>query len=131
MRHAFLATIAASSLLLFTVSAVAQDRDRDDRRDDSRHGRMFDRVRDDVSRVQDSTPYFSGDQFRLVRVKEELNELQARYDEHGYDSGKMDDVIHALERVVADNHLAGHERDMLNDDLNRLRDFRDHHEGYR
>jgi hypothetical protein len=131
MRHPFLATIAASGLILFAVGAVAQDRDDDRRRDESRHAHMFQQVRDDVSKVQDATPYFSSDQFRLVRVKEELGELQAKYDDHGYDGEALDDVIHALERVVADNHLAGRERDMLNDDVNRLRDFREHHEGYR
>jgi hypothetical protein len=133
MKHSFLATIAASGLLLFAVSAVAQDRDRDDdrRRDESRHARMFQQVRDDVSKVQEETPYFSSDQFRLVRVKEELGELQDKYDRHGYDGEALDDVIHALDRVVSDNHLAGRERDMLNDDLNRLKEFREHHEGYR
>ena len=91
---------------------------------------MFDHVRDDVSRVQDATPYFSSDQFRLARVKEELNELQRKYDRHGYDREAMQDVIRSVERVVSDNHLSGRDRDMLNEDLDHLRRFRDHHEGY-
>ena len=139
MRHILLKSLAGSSLLLFALTAggQAQDRDRDD---DYRHadrdegwwrGRLFERVRDDVNHVQAVTPYFGGDQFRLVKVKHELDELQGKYADHGYDSGAMDDVIGALQRVVSDNHLASRDRDMLSDDVNRLRDFRDHHEGYR
>jgi hypothetical protein len=33
--------------------------------------------------------------------------------------------------VVADNRLSGRDRDMLNDDLGHLRDFQEHHDGYR
>lgn len=139
MKHVFLKSLAGSSLLLFALTATAQDRDRD-RDDRYEHqgrdegwwrGRLFERVRADIDHIQEVTPYFSGDQFRLVRVKEELSELQSKYAARGYDSRDMDDVVTALERVVSDNHMSGRERDMLADDLNRLRDFRDHHEGYR
>lgn len=137
MKHVFLTSIASCGLLLFGITATAQDRDRDDRyhhgdRDEGYwRGHMFQRVRDDINHIQDVTPYFSSDQFRLNRVKEELNELQNKYESRGYDPGAMDDVISALARVVSDNHLSGRDRDMLNDDLNRLREFREHHEGYR
>jgi hypothetical protein len=32
---------------------------------------------------------------------------------------------------VADNRLSSRDRDMLNDDLNRMRDYREHHEDWR
>jgi len=138
MRRALLIGIAGSSLLMLTVTAGAQDRDRDEGRyhEGARdaswwHGRLFDRVREDLDHVQASTPRFSGDQYRLVKVKHELTELQGKYNDHGYDPGAMDDVIGSLQRVVSDNTLSGRDRDMLNDDLNHLREFRDHHEGYR
>jgi hypothetical protein len=67
----------------------------------------------------------------LVKVKEELGELQRRYEDRGYDSAKMDDVVAALQHVVADNRLSGRDRDMLTDDLTHLRDFQEHHDGYR
>lgn len=141
MKHVFLKSVATSSLLLFALTGSAQDRDRDRDRDDRYEhqgrdegywrGRLFERVRADIDHIQEVTPYFSGDQFRLVRVKDELNNLQSKYEARGYDPDKMDDVISALQRVVSDNHMSGRERDMLNDDLNHLREFRDHHEGYR
>jgi len=64
-------------------------------------------------------------------VKQELNELQAKMAENRYDQPELDSVISAMQRVVSDNHLSGRDREMLNDDLNRLRNFREHHDGYR
>ena len=138
MKHLLTVVLVGAGLLLSgTVSAQDRDRDRDDRyrhgdRDEGYwRGHMFQRVRDDIEHVQSVTPYFSGDQFRLTRVKEELNELQGKYESRGYAPEEMDDVINALQRVVRDNHLSERDRDMLNDDMNHLREFREHHEGYR
>lgn len=139
MKHVLLKGLVSSSLLLFGVTAGAQDRDRD-RDDRYEHqardegwwrGRLFERVRADLDHVQAVTPEFSADQYRLVKVKEELNELQRKYEARGYDSSEMEDVVAAMQRVVSDNHLSGRERDMLSDDLSRLRAFQEHHDGYR
>jgi hypothetical protein len=137
MKHLLVKSLIGSSLLLFGATAFAQDRDRDDRyhrgeRDEGFwRGRLFERVRADLEHIQSVTPVFSGDEYRLVRVREELGELQRKYEDHGYDSAKMEDVVAAMQRVVNDNHLAGRDRDMLSDDLSRLREFQEHHEGYR
>ena len=45
-----------------------------------------------------------------------------------YDQPELDDVIAGLGRVVADNRLSVRDRDILNEDLNRVRDYREHHE---
>ncbi len=137
MKHVLLKSLASSTLLLFAVTAGAQDRDRDDRyehqsRDEGWwRGRLFERVREDLDHVQAVTREFSPDQYRLVKVKAELNELQRKYEARGYDSQEMDDVVAALQHVVTDNHLSSRDRDMLSDDLTRLRAFQDHHDGYR
>ncbi len=145
MRNLFLKSIMTSGLLLLGTAAYSQDRDRDrgDRdRDEERYhrddrgaqwwqGRMFERVRADLDHIQAVTIPFSGDQYRLNKVKQELNELQAKMAENRYDQGPLEDVISAMQRVVSDNHLSGRDREMLNDDLNRLRSFREHHDGYR
>ena len=131
-----------SGLLLLGLTAYSQDRDRDRDRDEDRYhrvqrgedwwrGRMFERVRQDLDHVQSVTFPFSPDQYRLNRVKQELNELQAKLAENRYDQPELDDVISAMQRVVSDNHLSGRDRDLLNDDLSRLRAFREHHDGYR
>ena len=44
-----------------------------------------------------------------------------------YDERDLDDVIGVLARVVSDNRMAPRDRDILTDDLSRLRDYREHH----
>ena len=142
MRRLLLRSIMSSGLLLLGLTAYSQDRDRDRDRDEDRYhrvqrgedwwrGRMFERIREDLDHVQSVTFPFSADQYRLNRVKQELNELQAKLAENRYDQPELDDVISAMQRVVSDNHLSGRDRDLLNDDLSRLRAFREHHDGYR
>ena len=93
-------------------------------------GQLFQRVRLDVEYVQSVTFPGGGDQFRLARTLEELDELQGKLAAGSYDEEELDDVTAALQSVVRDNRLAGRDRDLLTDDLYRLRDFRSRHEEY-
>jgi len=91
--------------------------------------RLFERVRLDLDHVQ--TAAFAGaDEYRIVRTKEQVGELQGKLAEGRYDQPELDEVIAGLERVVADNRLTARDYDMLNDDLNRVRDYRAHHEDW-
>ena len=140
MKHHLLKSFAGIGLLLAAM-ANAQDRERVVivekeyhqviRGDNWWHGHLFQRVREDLDHVQAVTEPFSADEYRLNKVKQELNELQSKYEAKGYDQPEIDDVIDALQRVAKDNHLTSSDRDMLQDDLNRLRAFREHHDGYR
>jgi hypothetical protein len=144
MKLAFLRGIAGAGLLLFAVSAgMAQDRDHDRDRDQGWYqerdtfyrghewrAHMFQRVREDLDRVQATTFPGGGDEFRIARTKEELNELQNKLAAGRYDQPELDQVIGAMHRVVASNRLSARDRDVLNDDLNRLRDYREHHENW-
>jgi len=136
MRSFLRTGLALGGLALFCagVSAVAQDRGDDwyHNRDEFYHGehwraRMFERVRDDVDHVQSTTFPASRDEFRLVRVKEELGDLQNKLASGQYDERELDEVVHSLRRVVDSNRLSGRDRDMLNEDLGHLREYRDHH----
>jgi hypothetical protein len=139
MKHLLLRTVAGTGLMLFGLTASMQaqrprdddsyHRDRDDYfRGDQWRARMFDRVRDDLNHVQ--TTWFSGggDQYRLDRAKQELNELQTAMAEHRYNERALDDVVAAMQRVVSDNRLSDRDRSILNDDLVRLRQFRERHD---
>jgi hypothetical protein len=140
MKHLLLRTIAGTGLMLFGVTAMQAQRPRDDDsyhrgRDDYFRGdqwraRMFERIRDDLNHVQ--TTWFSsgGDEYRIARAKQELNELQGAVADHRYDERAVDDVISAIQRVVSDNRLSSRDREILNDDLNRLRDFRARHDDW-
>lgn len=136
--------VALGGFLAFAGVISAQDRDRDNRdydwyhqdrddryRDADRwHTRLFWQVREDLEHVQAATFPFGRDQYRLQRTKQELNELQDKLARGVYDEREVDEVVNALQRVVADNRLRPRDRDLLNDDLHRIREYREHHEGW-
>ncbi len=92
------------------------------------HRNLFQRVREDVEHIQHSTFPFTGDQSRLSRTIFELNELQSKWAQGRYDEHELGDVMDALSSVLQSNRLSGRDRDVLADDLNRMREFREHHE---
>jgi hypothetical protein len=92
--------------------------------------RIFERVRQDVDYVQSETFPRGGDQFRLGRTLQELDELQGKLAAGRYDERELDEVIQALDRVVRDNRMSARNRQVLADDLDRLRDFRARHDRY-
>jgi hypothetical protein len=109
--------------------AYSQERDRFFQGEGWRRN-LFQRVREDVEHVEHSTIPFTGDRARLGRTVTELNELQGELSEGRYDERALGDVMTALRAVVEENRLSGRDRDVLSDDLNRLRDFHEHHEDY-
>ena len=141
MRHILLKLSAGACLLVFGASVgMAQDRDRDSSWYQSRNSffheqhwkaHLFQRVREDLDRVQSSTFPGGGDEYRIVRTKQELGDLQAKLAENRYDQPQLDDVIAGMQRVIDSNKLAPRDRDMLSDDLSRMRDYREHHADWR
>jgi len=125
---------AAAAFVILAGAALAQSSDwyknREDRyRDEHWRGRIFSEIREDLDHVH--TSVFAGhDEYRIVRTKEELNEMQNDLAAHRYNQAKLDEVIGNLQRVVADNRMTARDRDVLNDDLHRLRDYREHHENW-
>jgi hypothetical protein len=109
-------------LLLFTVAASAQYprgyrySDRGDYRD---RGGILNQVRADLDRAESHSYANGGDRRRFGKVREELNEFQRTGNPH-----ELNDAISRLQKVVNDNRLAPRDRDILADDLYRLRDFR-------
>jgi hypothetical protein len=92
---------------------------------------LFARIREDLDHVQAVTFPFGSDQYRLAQAKQQLDQLQEMLARGRYDRRELDDVVNALRKVVNDNRLAPRDRDILNDDLNRLQDFRAHARDYR
>jgi hypothetical protein len=139
MKHLMLRTIAGTSLLLFGLGASMQaqppprdddayHRDRDDYyRGDQWRARMFDRVRDDLSHIQATSLAGTHDEYRIERVKQQLGDLQNQLADHRFNEAELDDVVNRLRRVAADSHMLGRDRDIMNDDIARLQQFRDHH----
>ena len=125
--------LSSFSATLLAPTAAAQDRDSYySQRDSFYHEQQwrmhfFQRVKDDVEHVRASTWPDGRDEYRLNRTVDQLSQLQADLADHVYDQRDLDDVIGVLSRVVDDNHMRAQDRDMLTDDLSRLRDFREHH----
>jgi hypothetical protein len=133
--RSFFRTAPAAALLILASSAFAQPdwyAHRDERfRDEHWRARLFTEVKEDLDHVQSATSAFRvGDEFRLVKTKQELGELQADLEGRRYNEAKLDGVIATLQKVVADNRMPERDRDVLNDDLRHLRDYREHHEGW-
>ena len=113
------------------LNAGAQDwyHDRDARfHAEEWRAHMFSHVKMDLEHVQNATWPHGGDRYRIDRTKHELDELQFKLENRRYDERELNDVIGSLHSVVADNRMGPRDREVLNDDLNRLRDYRAHHD---
>jgi hypothetical protein len=124
---------AATAFVIMAVAAMAQAPDWYQQREERFRGeqwraRMFTEIRQDLDHVQAKTFPVGRDEYRLVRTKQQLDELQSDLDAHRYSEAKLDEVIGTLQRVVADNRMSARDRDILNNDLEHLRDYRAHHE---
>jgi hypothetical protein len=134
--HNFLRkSTAAAAFLILAGAALAQAPDWYEHREERFRGEnwrahMFAEVKEDLDHVQSKTFPVGRDEFRLVRTKQQLDELQSDLAAHRYSEAKLDEVIGTLQKVVADNRMSPRDRDVLNDDLRRLRDYRAHHEGW-
>ncbi len=135
MKNVLIKASVLTGLALFGTTVFAQNRD-DDRfyqnRDEGYwRGHLFQRVREDLDHIQQVTPKISIDEYRLVETKRDLNDMQGKFDSGRYDEPALDRTIAAVERVANDNSLAPRDRTLLQEDVRRLRDFREHHEGVR
>jgi hypothetical protein len=91
---------------------------------------FFQHIREDLDHVESNTFPFGGDQARLARTKFELDELQEKLARGIYDEQELDEAMGALQVVVSSNRLGPRDRDILTDDLARMRDFRIRHDQF-
>lgn len=135
MKHFLIKASVFTGLAVFGSAAYAQrgdDRYYQTNRDEGWwRGHLFERVREDLDHIQQNTPKISGDEYRLVIVKKDLNDLQGKLASKKYDEPELDRTITAVAKVANENTLSPRDRTMLEEDLRRLREFREHHDGYR
>jgi hypothetical protein len=117
MRDFLIRSLLGSGLLLFGLTANAQD---------YRGGREpLDRVRADLDRAAADVGYLSrGEMSRFNHARQEIAEFQNKWNRGFFDRHELDDVIGSLQHVVNSNRLRYQDRDILSDDLARLRDIR-------
>jgi hypothetical protein len=122
-------------LALFGLSAMAQDwyHDRLVRfRGEEWRGHIFEHVRTDLEHIWSAGNAAPRERKRLDNTKRELTDLQAQLQSGGrYNEGELNDVIDSLVKSANDQRLAPRDRDVIGDDLNRLRDYRAHHDTWR
>ena len=106
-----------------------RDRDQYFRGNDWR-ATFFARIREDLDHVASGSYPFSGDQDRVQRTMMDLDELQQKLAQGFFDQRELDEAIGGMQEVVQANRLAPRDRDVLTDDLKRMRDFRARHNDY-
>lgn len=126
MRQLFTAGIILTTLAL---SALAQDwyHQREERyRGEEWRSHLFMHVRTDLEHVW-SGRAADRERQRLVKTEEELSRMQGDLDQGRWDNGILNDVIDSIRKSSNDDRLAPRDRDVLADDLRRLKEFQDQH----
>jgi hypothetical protein len=110
-------------------SAAAQDwyQERAERfRGEGWRPHLFMHVRTDLEHVW-SGRAAGRERDRLARTEQELTQMQADLDHGRWDNGILNDVIDSIRKSSDDQRLPPRDRDVLADDLRRLKEFQDQH----
>ena len=79
----------------------------------------------DLDRAAADVGYLSrGEMARFNHARQEIAEFQSKWERGFFDRHELDDVIGSLQRVVSSNRLRYQDRDILFNDLQRLREIR-------
>jgi hypothetical protein len=123
----FLRTSVVLSAL--ALSALAQDwyHEREERfRGDQWRPHLFMHVKADLEHVWTGKAS-DKERTRLNKTKEELTKMQADLDQGRWDNGILNDVIDSVRKSSNDERLPPRDRDVLADDVGRLKEFQDQH----
>jgi hypothetical protein len=126
MRRVFTATLIVAALAL---SIAAQDwyHEREERfRGEQWRPHIFMHVRTDLEHVWSGRAR-DKERERLDRTEQELTKMQADLDQGRWDNGVLNDVIDSIRKSSNDERLPQRDRDILADDLVRLKEFQDQH----
>ena len=113
----------------FALSAAGQDwyKEREDRfRGEQWRAHLFEHVRTDLEHVWNGRAA-NQERERLQKTEEELSKMQGDLDQGRWDNGILNDVIDSIRKSSDDQRLAPRDRDVLADDLRRLKEFQDQH----
>ena len=116
-------------LMLLTLSAAAQDwyRERTERfRGEQWRAHIFEHVRTDLEHVW-SGRAADRERARIQKTEAELTKMQSDLNQGRWDNGILNDVIDSIQKSSNDERLASRDRDVLADDVNRLKEFQNQH----
>jgi hypothetical protein len=124
-------TIKAGFIIgTLALSAFGQDwyREREERfRGEEWKRQVFVHVRTDLDHIWSAVRASDKERERLEKTKEELTKMQADLNQGRWDNGILNDVIDSIRKSSNDERLAPRDREVLADDLVRLKDYQDHH----
>jgi hypothetical protein len=124
MRKLFWASLIMTALA-FSVAAQDWYQQREERfRGEGWRPHLFMHVRTDLEHVW-SGRAASRERERLAKTEDELTHMQADLDHGRWDNGILNDVIDSIRKSSDDQRLAPRDRDVLADDLRRLKEFQD------
>lgn len=109
--------IAISFALGTSLPVTAQDR-YDRARD------LIARTQEDLRRIADLTREKKDERERIDNVQKHLSEFDRELSKNKFDKDKLDTAIDDLKNLVEHNTLAVEDRDLLNRDLEELRQMR-------
>ena len=115
----------------FGLNLAAQDwyHDRDQRfHGEEWRGHLFEHVRTDLEYVSRGGLPNGKEAHRLERTKEQLRDLQATLENHQYDERELNDAIDSIRKSANDDRMPPRDKDILHDDLNKMIDYRAHHD---
>jgi hypothetical protein len=111
------------------TTLVAQDwyHDRDARfHGEEWRAQVFTNVRTDMEHIWTGAAA-DRERTRIVKTEEELTKLQGDLERGRFDNGILNDVIDSIRKSSNDERLNERDREVLADDLVRLKDYQDHH----
>jgi hypothetical protein len=129
MNHFF--KVGIMMLACFGMNLAAQDwyHDREMRfHGEEWRGHIFEHVRTDMDHIGSAVFASPKEQNRLQRTKFQLGELQDKLNHGIFDDRELQAVINQVGTASGDQRLSPRDRDILHDDLNKLRDYRAHHD---
>jgi hypothetical protein len=120
---------AAVIMGALAVSAFAQDwyHEREERyRGEEWRAHVFMHVKSDLEHVW-SGRASDKERTRIEKTEQELTKMQVDLDQGRWDNGILNDVIDSIRKSANDDRLPQRDRDVLADDLVRLKEFQDRH----
>src|SRR5689334_15463874 len=128
MRNLITRTLLGSTLLFGAITANAQYYPRYERGQYNQtyreHGWLLNRIQNDLNRAEASSLPFSGDRMRLNRIEAQVSRFQDQLNDGNYDRMQLNRIISTMERELDRNSLPAQSREVVSDDLSRLRDLR-------
>lgn len=89
-------------------------------------------VQHDLVRAERDLRYLSVEESRHFNVaRDRVREFDRKWERGRFDREDLNEAIGSLARLVERDHLRPRDRDLLADDLHRLREMREHYERWR